>query len=428
MPFSPNLQRLMSASLSLYARSFGLLVLIALVTLPAAAQDAAPRASSQAIGASDTFVFNDCGQASTRQKQSYLRQLYGGGDGLREEFNGERVQVEGTVLQYMERPTRTTDYYIIEDQYGVAMMVQTPSIDKPAIGARGCVDATIMFERSRPGREAQTYLAELPEAVRIFFRDGAGRQMDGTLLHPILRQNTFVSSGTAHPNTPDGSQDSGSGTADLTRSTVGLQASWWPYALLGGLLLAAVGLVMAMRRRSGSDLDQTRTMLSTGSNYPPAGRPPVAAAAPAGAPPSSIDALLAESVPVTDAGGTIKLYRPKDVGTVKVLPGRLKVASGLEGIPEIRFFMARGRSTTEITFGRSSGTPYEHVELTPRTVSAKQARLIFDGGQYTLVNLAARESNPTQINGREMAPEERVVLTDGDRIAMGEVEFVYSAT
>lgn len=127
-------------------------------------------------------------------------------------------------------------------------------------------------------------------------------------------------------------------------------------------------------------------------------------------------------------GKTIKMHLPPDDKTVKVLPGRFKVKGGLDDITEVRFFMPQGRSTTEITFGRVDGRPYEHIQLKPRTVSSRQAKLVFDGGKYTLYNHASTESNPTTHNGRALGEGESVLLTDRDRITMGEVEFEFASS
>ena len=139
-----------------------------------------------------------------------------------------------------------------------------------------------------------------------------------------------------------------------------------------------------------------------------------------------------ETIKLENGGKTIKTeevtisYPPP--GTLKVLPGRLIVKEGLTGIPELRFYKQSGQVETEITFGRESGQPYRHIQLKSPTVSGKQAKLVFNNGQYTLINYAPASSNPTTVNGKPMGVNSAVTLHHGDVITMGEVTLEYSAS
>jgi|GEM_PF-1105402 len=125
---------------------------------------------------------------------------------------------------------------------------------------------------------------------------------------------------------------------------------------------------------------------------------------------------------------TIKISVPPPK-TLKLLPGRLEIVGGDDQLREIRFYRVGGSGNSEVTFGRAKGPEYTHVQLKSQTVSSKQAKLMFSGaGQAALINFASPESNPTQINGREMGLEERVTLNQGDQIAMGELKFRFHAS
>ena len=121
-------------------------------------------------------------------------------------------------------------------------------------------------------------------------------------------------------------------------------------------------------------------------------------------------------------GRTIRLHAPP-AGTVKILPGWLEVLSPEETVKQILFYRLKDRADSAVTFGRSPGEPYTHVQLKPQTVSARQARIGFEHGQATLTNLASAESNLTRINGREMREAESCPLQEGDLVEMGEVRF-----
>jgi len=122
---------------------------------------------------------------------------------------------------------------------------------------------------------------------------------------------------------------------------------------------------------------------------------------------------------------TVKMHVPPD-NTLKFL-GSLEVVAGLDNIERIPLHRPPGQDgqEAEITIGRASGPPYEHVELKPRTVSSKQAKLVHDG-DCKVVNYASKESNPTRVNGKPMDLNESVEIEDGDVLTMGEVKLRYS--
>jgi hypothetical protein len=116
--------------------------------------------------------------------------------------------------------------------------------------------------------------------------------------------------------------------------------------------------------------------------------------------------------------------------TVQFLPGRLEVVQG-RGLlgQEVRFVRPeRPGERAVVTFGRGAGAPYRHVQLKVATVSRLHARLSLEPGSaaWMLENLSI--TNPVAVNGTELheggAPRP---LADGDRVAMGEVVFIYRA-
>jgi predicted component of type VI protein secretion system len=59
------------------------------------------------------------------------------------------------------------------------------------------------------------------------------------------------------------------------------------------------------------------------------------------------------------------------------------------------------------------------------TVSAKQAKLIYASGKFTLINYSG--TNPTKVNDSELEINGSVDLADGDRIEMGEIVFEFKS-
>jgi hypothetical protein len=143
-------------------------------------------------------------------------------------------------------------------------------------------------------------------------------------------------------------------------------------------------------------------------------------------------------------GESVRYWRAAD-GTLQFLPGRLVIAGGRDTGHEIRFVRTSGPAGTLVTFGRAEGAPYRHVQLREPTVSRVHARMELEqppspngfsskgitGGppppRWRLDNLSS--TNPVIVNGRPLDAEgtngASVMLSDGDRIEMGEVAFVF---
>jgi hypothetical protein len=155
--------------------------------------------------------------------------------------------------------------------------------------------------------------------------------------------------------------------------------------------------------------------------------------------PLSIDEEMGEAVD----GASVRFWRPAD-GTLQFLPGRLEIAAGRDAGQEIRFVRTSGPDGTVITFGRADGPPYRHVQLREPTVSRSHARMVLEqtgsapssvarnnppanGSHWRLENLSS--TNPVVVNGRSLDPKggalTSVILSEGDRIEMGEVAFVF---
>ncbi|TVP56564.1 MAG: FHA domain-containing protein [Gemmatimonadales bacterium] len=122
----------------------------------------------------------------------------------------------------------------------------------------------------------------------------------------------------------------------------------------------------------------------------------------------------------TNGSEIVEYQRPPD-GTLQLLPGRLEVERGPGVGQEIRFVRVPG-SPAEITFGRSEGPEFRHVQLHSPTVSRQHARLRFDGTGWSVRNESS--TNPTTVNGHTLSSEiEEVPLSDGDLIEIGEITF-----
>ena len=157
--------------------------------------------------------------------------------------------------------------------------------------------------------------------------------------------------------------------------------------------------------------------------------------------PRGAAAALADEMGEAVDGESIRFWRPAD-GTLQFLPGRLEVATGRDAGHEIRFVRTGGPDGTVITFGRAEGAPYRHVQLREPTVSRSHARMSLEpvvaaagnppgtaGPRWRIENLST--TNPVVVNGRPLdaatGMRSSVILSEGDRIEMGEVAFIFRA-
>lgn len=174
-----------------------------------------------------------------------------------------------------------------------------------------------------------------------------------------------------------------------------------------------------------------------GPAAPPAGGPvarpvirefvtaPTPPRTPAAVSPAAADgaAVSAEAVPGTMVEGHLLRFSVPVDGTLQFLPGRLEVTAGQDTGREIRFVRLAGPDGNIVTFGRSEGPPYRHVQLREQTVSRSHARMRFAEGGWHLTNLSG--TNPVVLNGLVLGDGEERSLQDGDRIEMGEVTFAF---
>jgi hypothetical protein len=214
----------------------------------------------------------------------------------------------------------------------------------------------------------------------------------------------------------------------------------WP---LIGLLLAIALLTLAgslavwrARRREARPEVELPLMFISRPVPPP---PPLPAPTPAPAP-ARVSAAAAPSPavlvpappgifsapePEVVEGATVRFYRP-DASVLQLLPGSLEVLEGADRGQELRFVRTQA-GAVEVTFGRSEGPAFRHVQLHAATVSRTHAALRFESGVWQIRNLS--QTNPVVINGQELESADAArTLRDGDRIEMGEVVFRFHAS
>jgi hypothetical protein len=129
-----------------------------------------------------------------------------------------------------------------------------------------------------------------------------------------------------------------------------------------------------------------------------------------------------EAVAEMIQGSALRFHRPADHAR-PFLPGVLRVSEGPDTGIELRFVRLTGNEPPVVTFGRSEGPPFRHVQLLEPTVSRAHARLTYQDDGWYLTNLS--RTNPVLLNRIPLVDEQGARLQDGDRVEMGALAFRY---
>lgn len=319
------------------------------------------------------------------------------------EFEDEVVEIRGFVTEYEDEDVETTRFYYLKDRYGDIIMVRTTGA-LPTVGERYRVSGPVSID---------------PEMNRPYVSEESRAQLSGVA--------TDGDGSESDANQGAGSEAAG---GDGTTGGGGTSVQTLLFVAIGVVVLLLFGLLIYVlyQRRQPQVAAQGGSSLSADTPPPSGGQ---AGGQQASSQQAGGDGTARQASPggpepdevVQDE--TVKMHVPPD-NTLKFL-GSLEVVAGLDDIDRIPLHRPPGQNgqQAEITIGRTSGPPYEHIELKPRTVSSKQAKLVHDG-DCKVINYASKESNPTLVNGEPMDLNESADIEDGDVLTMGEVKLRYS--
>ena len=178
----------------------------------------------------------------------------------------------------------------------------------------------------------------------------------------------------------------------------------------------------AGRRAPLRDVSSTARPLSVTANVP-AHAAPIVRLTPTSS--ISVDApvLSDTGIPGVMVEGQTVRFSVADEGSLPPLPGRLDIDDGPDAGRQIRFVRVPGLDGTDVTFGRTGGPLYRHVQFRDKTISRQHAVMQFREGRWTLRNLS--RTNPVVLNHALLDTLDVPSLQDGDRIEMGEVTFTF---
>jgi hypothetical protein len=296
----------------------------------------------------------------------------------------EVVRIDGFAQQFVDAGMKSTSFYIIKDDLGSFVKILT-SQPLPSVGTRFAIVGLVEVDP----RTKDLFVSEKTrtELVRIEVGPGMWNWVD---VRELQRRQAERQAIEAKRLEEERQLAAAKGRQRLL------------YVAIGGaaVIILALGLFLAFRSRSNQPSTADYSLASATRVEPPP------------APEQVIE------------GKTIKLHAPPP-NTVKLLPGWFEVVSGDDVVKQIRFYKLGGEHGAETTFGRASGRPYAHIQLKAQTVSSRQAKVTFFDGSAQLTNFASNDSNPTKFNGRDLAVNESVPLSESDRVEMGEVSLLF---
>jgi len=113
--------------------------------------------------------------------------------------------------------------------------------------------------------------------------------------------------------------------------------------------------------------------------------------------------------------------------TEKLFPGEFEILTGLDAGKKFRIPGHQESDGLVVTIGRElpgKEMAQYHIQLKDNTVGREQARLIYNGEGAELLSLG--KTNYSVVDGRELKPQEKVKLSNGSTIKLGEVTLKYS--
>ncbi len=307
-------------------------------------------------------------------------------------YNQEFVTILGIVTQYTPATGTTTANYLVKDDYGEEMQVNTSS-NAPETNVKYVITGTVIVN-------PVTSYPYIIERNRQRVNEEVDNDNDGV--------NNEIDNCPDSYN-PDQADKDGDGIGDVCDQGEVTTTNWVLIVIIAGSFLLLVVLIIVFFSRRNKERN---SVISS--------KPEKA---------ESTDKLSSPTpAPATTDFTTIKINTGVGSKTLKFIPGKLVITAGDDKGKE---FMISGYPTLEgniVTIGRESVSgerAHSHIQLIERTVSRKQAELIARDNKLYVRNLS--ETNFTCLNGIEIMVSEVKEVKFESIIKTGEVEFQYKA-
>jgi len=297
------------------------------------------------------------------------------------EFEGKHVKVKGTVVQLIARQDNTK-YYVLKSDFGRSIRIQIGTGQNPPETMKKYIVEGVLYYDSNENRFAISEISRLPFISENASDLTAKRTIETSKNEKIINEEQ---------------------KNNLLRYLVG-----------GGLSIIILAIVMVSfikkrNKKRVKDQEEVNEISEPASEI-------------YFAPTMQMDS---SSFSTENDFKTIKIALDSPQ-TLKLIPGKLVIVSGED---KGKFFSISGYATAEgavVTIGREEvpgERAYSHIQLKQKTVSRKQAELIYKDSKLYVKNLS--ETNYTCLDGEELNSNQLTEVKEGSVIKTGEVEFKY---
>lgn len=277
-------------------------------------------------------------------------------------YEGELVEVNGLVMQYIEATEKTTAHYLLKDDYGAIIRINTAE-GEPETNVKYKASGIVYIDQSRN----EPFISE------------KSRQR-------IQKETTTI-------------------IAQQPAEKTWLEENLLLVIIIGSIIIVILLLIILFTSRRITRRYPTTTTAT---------KPPV-----------TEEATYKTKETPTEELKTMIIPKPSSK-TMKFIPGELEVTAGQDKGKKLKIAGYPTDDGSVITIGREKVTgprDYAHIELKERTISRKQAEIIYRDGKLFIKNLS--ETNFTRINGEEIPVNSSKELVSGAVLTFGEVEITY---
>lgn len=278
-------------------------------------------------------------------------------------FKGELVTVSGLVTQHIEASERTTASYLIRDDYGSVIKINSAD-SKPETNKKYNVKGIVYFDES----------LQLP-----FISETARTKIETPVVYQPVETNPVAEK------------------SWITKNLL--------FIILGtaGLLLIILASILLIRRKRANSVKtyQHETKLS---------KP-----------------FYERTMPASREDLKTMVIAASSPQTMNFIPGELEVLTGDDRGKTQRLSGYPTEEGSIVTLGRESVSgpkDFAHIQLKEGTISRKQAELIYKDGKLYIKNLS--ETNYTKLDGREIPPNTSLELKPSSVITLGEIDLKYN--
>jgi predicted component of type VI protein secretion system len=311
-------------------------------------------------------------------------------------FIDETVIVQGLVVKYFREPSHTNSFYSLKGKYDGKILVKVEAQKEPLLEHFYEVKGTVFKENGNVFIH-QTETAEIPD-LKNYTWGNSNEVLDNDDVSNLEKSDKIEK------------DDSGEEIGVLPDKGMSF------YIIVAAIVIVIIVLVVLLIKMTSK-----KNEVEVNVNQPTSTPPPVPQPAPQPVQSTSVS---------DDDYKTIKLVRDS-AKTLKFIPGKLEIVSGPDAGKSFRlsgYPTSQGSVVTIGTLEEKGDRQYAHIQIDKsfRTVSRRQAEIIFNEKEKKLYIKNLSNTNYTKVDDVELNPNEAIELKDGSVISMGELSFRYT--